>query len=37
MKGKKLMNNHRQKQYHKAVQPPKKKDFGEKTSLRYEK
>ena len=37
MKGKKLMNNHRQKQYHKAEQPPKKKNCGEKTSLRYEK
>ena len=28
---KKMMNNHRQKQYHKAVEPPDKK-IGEKTS-----
>ena len=26
-----------QEQYHKAEQPPKKKNCGEKTSLRYEK
>ena len=30
MKGKKSMNNYRQKQYHKAVQPPKKKILEKK-------
>ena len=31
------MNNHRQKQDHKAMEPSKKKIFGEKTSKGYNK